>query len=222
MPVHVGTITRILRSKARRAAVALILVAAASLPFAGQAAAGSLVEPQPFLAQYGLVAAEAPVTFVPATQLYDILPGSGPNNGYVRTDGAIFVANDLSSVERVRVVLHEFLHVVSARTFVNNCSPGDPLTLCDRPWAVIYEEGPVEAVTADLLPRFWRWHTGKLLRHQRDWWTSLAYQEAQIWRAASALATGQPIKSQEAREWRAAVLTIPPAERPALLQSVGR
>ena len=204
----------------RRVLVALL----ASLALAGPAAAApSLAEPNPFLAHYGLEAGSTSFSLVASSQLAEYQqPGDIVPSG-VALPTEVLVDEDLTGLALAEVSLHEWNHQVSRKAWKNiDCvrTPG----YCERDWIRIYEEGPVQAVTSDLLPNYWRWLTGKKLRSRVQ---CSAFQfpvdyreEVQIWRAASARATQSSIRSRAAREWRANVLVTPAEDRPALLQSL--
>jgi len=187
--------------------VVLALVVGASTG----AAAPSLAEPNPFLANYGLEALPANYSLVPRADLsqYDSVEGMAVGFSDLNM---VLVESKLDPLDEVEISLHEWLHQVSFKSEYSNSY--------SREFNLIYEEGPVQAVTSDLLPNYWHWLTGKRLRS----FNTLFYfynpyypDEVGIWRAASVRATGQPVRSRAAREWRANVLLIPLSDRPALL-----
>jgi hypothetical protein len=206
----------------RLAAILTIIIIALTAMLPAPAGAASLPETGQFLENYGLVA--APVNyhevahdaqildeglFTAVWQSDDNLDGSA--DIFIGSQGSWYAPDEVA-----HAVLHEYLHAASYGQQYEVVGKRSKVFLR------LYEEGPVEAVAADMIQNYWRWLTGKRLRRARwvqDHRNSSIYTDAVVaWRQASARATGAPVWSATAKQWRVWVLIQPLNERPAILE----
>lgn len=184
-----------------------------------KAAAAPITDGPAFLAKRGLHT--QPATVVGVEMVGDNFLGSGAQGG--STLGKIEIKQDIldrGGIMLADLSLHEWLHQASMVVHWDEFWEAMPLEdEAATAWERFYEEGPVEAVTVDLLPGWWRYLTGKRLRYvsrvgrfRVDWkpMNSVAPEylgAAQFWRVCSARQTGARMTSSAAATWRRWLLT---------------
>jgi hypothetical protein len=201
------------------------------LAFAGKGQAATMSDGPTFLARYGVDASLAkPIKFVDhIPNRYDpaleARAAAGSEN--------ILVVRQADPRDQARDILHEDLHYASFwrwhgvdGQFVQDEQYNWRIVykydaqLTNEAWLLKYEEALVQAIARAMMPRWWKYLTGR--RIDPEWeGLSTAYDAGVIqWNARAKKATGESWRTRAGREWLVAALTLPPPERQALYDSL--